>query len=326
MMSLLWVPLCLILHGANAFMIHNTVESLCLQDSPAGKAVTLRKCNLDNDLQQWVWREQRFLRNVGTQRCLSAFHARPVLSVECDGGEYLEWSCENHRLLSLNRSLELSAEKGRVRLTPGGPNSRWKSPDLGDICQERLRSKRASNEFEEEFEESKPAESTMNEEQREFLKWFYRTEDQSKWTLALLGLAFAALLLGCILLVTGMMGNRSRKKIAKYKAVALALRPQMEELQVITVETASRRRSSAATENGQLKPGDIEVTWRDGTVSSLYAERGGEADGGEAEEEVKQEEVKQEEVKEEEQAVLVEEEEEEEVQAHVEVEGNVEEN
>ncbi|KAG5263838.1 hypothetical protein AALO_G00269170 [Alosa alosa] len=325
-MSLLWVALCFFLHGANSFMIHNTVESLCLQDSPAGKAITLRKCNLDDDLQQWVWREQRFLRNVGTQRCLSAFHERPVLTVACDGEEHLEWACENHRLLSLNRSLELSAEKGRVRLTPGGPTSRWKSLDMGDICQERLRSKRASNEFEGEFEQDNPVESTMNEEQREFLKWFYRTEDQSKWTIAMLGLAFAALLLGCILLVTGMMGSRSRKKIAKYKAAALALKPQMEELQVITVEREAPQQvlmtptlslklptmvmgapDYDVAENGQLKSGDIEVTWKDGTVSSLYAERGGEADGGEAEE-----------VKEEEERVV-----EEEVQ--VQVEGNGEE-
>lgn len=119
-------------------MIHNTVESLCLQDSPAGTAVTLRKCNLDDDLQQWAWQDQRFLWNIGTQRCLSAFQEHPVLTVACDGGENLQWGCENQRLLSLNHSLELSAERGRLRLAPGGHTSRWRSLDKGDICEERL--------------------------------------------------------------------------------------------------------------------------------------------------------------------------------------------
>lgn len=119
-------------------MIHNTLQSLCLQDSPSDSGVKLHKCNLDNDLQQWVWREQQYLRNVGTQRCLSTFHERPVRTVECDGGEHLEWGCRNHRLLSLNRSLELSGEESRVRLTDGGEATRWRSLDAVDICQERL--------------------------------------------------------------------------------------------------------------------------------------------------------------------------------------------
>lgn len=131
--------------GADSFMIHNTIESLCLQDSPSGNGIKLRRCNLDNDLQQWAWQEQRFLRNVGTQRCLSAFHERPVLTIECDGGEHLEWGCENLRLLSLNRSLELSVEKSRLRLSAGGQTSSWRSLDKGDICQERLSKSGLSN-------------------------------------------------------------------------------------------------------------------------------------------------------------------------------------
>ncbi|KAL2077045.1 hypothetical protein ACEWY4_026549 [Coilia grayii] len=297
--------MCMCHLGTSGFMIHNAIESLCLQDSSASSAVKLRRCNLDDDLQQWEWQEQHFLRNVGTQRCLSAFHEHPVVTVTCDGGGHLQWGCENHRLLSLNNSLELSTKKGRLRLTPalGDPGSKWKSLDKGDVCQERLRSRRAWDEFEEEFEEDTPAVSSMNQEQREYLQWIYRTEDQTKWTFAMLALAFAALLLGAILLVTGMMGSRSRKKIAKYKAVARALKAPVEEeeLQVITEVRESKEAQqvllplpldlrlptatatitgapdipapSSLGENG-LRPGDIVVTWKDGTVSSLYGGSG----------------------------------------------------
>ncbi|XP_028812842.1 organic solute transporter subunit beta [Denticeps clupeoides] len=127
----------------------------------------------------------------------------------------------------------------------------------------------------------------MNEEQREYLRWFYRTEDQTKWTFAMLALSFAALLLGGILLVTGIMGSRSRKKIAKYKAAAAqGLRPRMEELQVISEECSTTIQDDKAssdhceeenhlhpsTDHQQFKHGDVMVTWKDGNVTSLYPE------------------------------------------------------
>ncbi|XP_063045671.1 solute carrier family 51 subunit beta [Engraulis encrasicolus] len=312
----LWVivvSLCLLLHGSVGLMIHNAADNLCLQDSSTTEGspgVKLCRCNLDDDLQQWAWQDQRFLRNVGTQRCLSAFRERPLVMEACDGAEHLAWGCEAQGgLLSLNRSLWLGAHKGRLRLLPApeGLATRWKSLDKYDVCQERVRSKRAWEEdgFGGELEEDEPAVSSMNQEQREFLKWFYRTEDQTKWTFAMLALAFGALLLGCILLVSGMMASRSRKKIAKYKAVAAQalkaspgghelrevvseatqqlLPPPSPELQApsapvaaVTVTPDNHVPAAAPTpaENGLLKPGEIMVTWRDGTVSNLYGDRG----------------------------------------------------
>ncbi|KAG5839709.1 hypothetical protein ANANG_G00207830 [Anguilla anguilla] len=75
----------------------------------------------------------------------------------------------------------------------------------------------------------------MTEEQKAFLKWYYRTEDPSSWKYSMLGLSFGALLLGSVLLVIGTMANRSRKKLAQYKAAALAV--QREELQGLTEVT-----------------------------------------------------------------------------------------
>ncbi|KAJ8252350.1 hypothetical protein COCON_G00216620 [Conger conger] len=72
----------------------------------------------------------------------------------------------------------------------------------------------------------------MTEEQKAFLQWYYRTEDPSSWKYAMLGLSFGALLLGSVLLVIGTMANRSRRKLAQYKASVRAV--QMEELQGLT--------------------------------------------------------------------------------------------
>lgn len=52
-----------------------------------------------------------------------------------------------------------------------------------------------------------------------------------------------------------------------------------------TMAMGSPEEAPQAAENGQLQPGDIVVTWKDGTTGNLFAERGGEADGGEVDEE-----------------------------------------
>ncbi|XP_066502983.1 solute carrier family 51 subunit beta isoform X2 [Hoplias malabaricus] len=293
-MLLLWIALCLGCQ-VGSFMIHNTVDSLCLEDPGAG--VYLRRCRVDSDLQQWVWKETRFLVNVETQRCLSAVHQDPVRTLECDGGDHLQWQCESHRLISVNRSLELTVDRGTVTLSSSGKNNRWKSLDEGDICQDKLRSRRQSESSEFEFTEDDEGLNgqAMTEEQREFLRWYYRTEDSTPWVFAILALSFVALLVGCVLLVVGMMGNRNRRKIAKYKAVAAAsssTNHKMEELQVI-IHTKEDKNSftapmpnshwdtepvGGASETEALKPGEIIVTWKDGNVSNLYLPQDGEVE------------------------------------------------
>ncbi|XP_022525198.2 solute carrier family 51 subunit beta [Astyanax mexicanus] len=289
----LWMALCLMWQGAHSFMVHNAVESLCLEDSLRDAGVQLRRCSLDSELQQWLWTERWFLLNVGTHRCLSGLQDDPIQTVECDGGDHLQWQCTNHRLISVNRSLELSAQTGRLSLTSRGINTRWKSLDEGDICQEKLRSRRQSEPGEFEFSEEDRAHMphTMTEEQREFLKWFYRTEDSTLWVFSMLVLSFLALLLGCVLLVMGVMGNRNRRNIAKYKASASAvstpMKVEMEELQIIThtkdenhsytapmqdSHLENNESTGGANETEALKPGEIIVSWKDGNVSNLYPE------------------------------------------------------
>ncbi|KAL7866801.1 hypothetical protein AOLI_G00146150 [Acnodon oligacanthus] len=286
----LWVALCLTWQGANSFLIHSALEGLCLEDSGRDAGVHLRRCNLDSQLQQWIWTETWFLMNVGTQKCLSALRDDPVQTVECDGEDHLQWQCVNRRLLSVSRPLELTADSGVLTLTNSGKNYMWKSLDEGNICQDRLRSRRQSEDN--EFTEDDRAQMgpPMTPEQREYLRWLYRAEDPTPWILAMLALSFVALLLGSAFLVMGMMGSRNRKKIAQYKAAAAASpssKFETEELQVITHakddmnshtapkqdnHTDNTEPTGGDSETEAPKPGEIIVTWKDGNVSNLYSD------------------------------------------------------
>ncbi|CAL8349458.1 unnamed protein product [Merluccius merluccius] len=233
------------------FLIHNTQHSLCLEDrsgpGAGAGAVGLGACNLDSQLQQWVWWNRRTLKNLGSDRCLAGRGADRVRTVGCQeeeeagGGaaaaaaavaKEVLWDCEGGRLISVSSSLELSLDDS---LSPtlalkSKRSGKWRSLDEGDICQESLRSKRASKGAE-EFET--PGErQELTEEQRRFLVWYYRTEDSTTWRLVMLGLSFVCLLVGFLLLGMGSMANKSRRKIAAYKAAAASA--HREELLTLT--------------------------------------------------------------------------------------------
>lgn len=261
-------------------MIHNVHRSLCLEDIPESGEVVARKCSLDSDFQQWIWEEQSRLVNMATSRCLSAHHLQPVRTQPCpvpgegDRTNFLDWDCDRGRLISRNNSLMLSLSGRRLVLTDDGKNIKWKSLDKGDICVEKLRSRRASEEFE------VVAKPTMSAEEKEYLRWFYRTEDPTYWKFVILALAFVCLLIGFMLLGMSAMASKNRKKIAKYKAAAALLQKKnCEELRVISHKDASAPTTPLAKPpaspppNGKLsesQPGDIVLTYKDGNTSSLY--------------------------------------------------------
>ncbi|KAK1798527.1 hypothetical protein P4O66_006831, partial [Electrophorus voltai] len=282
--------------GANGFMIYNTVEGLCLEDSHDGPGVQLKPCQLDSASQEWSWEEGGFLANAGTLRCLSALHADPIRTTDCDGADHLQWQCANHKLISLSRSLELAADTGRLTLTKGGKANKWNSLADGDICLKKPRSRRQSEpgEFEVSDADAVHVEQTMTDKQ-ELVRWFYRTEDSAPWTFAMLALSFIALLLGCVLVVMSMMGNRNRKKLDKYRTAAAIVKPEFEELQIVSKANEatnsypapmqhshphSRGPVGDASETEALKPGDIMVMWKDGSVSNLYPNSPGDEDSG----------------------------------------------
>ncbi|XP_067452941.1 solute carrier family 51 subunit beta [Thunnus thynnus] len=310
-----WIVLFLLLPGAKAFLIHNTRRSLCLEDTAPAGEVLLKKCNLDSKSQQWVWVDQNMLMCVGSSRCLSAQHRKPIQTQSCHDPEVdaagLMWDCDRDRLISRNTSMLLSIDGRRLTLSQDSKHSKWRSLDEGDICQEKLRSRRASDEPDEfEFAEQTGKVGAMTQEEREYLRWFYRTEDPTIWKFVLLGLAFICLLVGFLLLGMGAMASKNRKKIAKYKAAAaLAHKSEVEELRVISqlrensASTPSPERLLQGTEASlsnekvsELKAGDIMVTWKNGNTSCLYSDPVAEAELPEEEKEVEVVEEKQEEV------------------------------
>ncbi|XP_063738562.1 solute carrier family 51 subunit beta [Eleginops maclovinus] len=286
-----WILLFLPLLGARGFMVHNMQHSLCLEEARATGEVLLKNCNLDSESQQWTWMDQGLLMSVASFRCLSALQREPVHTGLCWGPEVdvrgLMWDCDRGRLISRNTSMLLSVDGWRLTLAHDSKHSRWKSLDEGDICHENLRSKRASK-HPEEFELTAEAQTDdMTEEQREYLRWFYRTEDPTIWKFVLLGLAFVCLLVGFLLLGMGAMANKSRRKIAKYK-VAAAVAQRSEELEIIV----PLREDQPAPPNGEvseLKAGHIMVTWKDGNISSLYSDPVAEQEKQEDQEEKQEE-------------------------------------
>ncbi|KAG7327369.1 hypothetical protein KOW79_008975 [Hemibagrus wyckioides] len=287
-----WITLCLMWRGTSSFMIHNNIENLCLEDSLEDAGVQLKRCSMDSELQQWIWTERMFLMNVHTQRCLSALQSDSIQTLECDGEKYLQWQCMDHKLITMSHSLELGVERGSLALMNTGKSTRWKSLDQGDICQEKLRSRKQR--------ETEFLEDSMTEEQREYLRWYYRTEDATPWKFAMLGLSLVALLLGCVLCVMGLMSNKHRRELAKYKTATAASpakeKVEMDELQIITVTKENKDSYTDPTQDTQLNskatleeasemvplnPGDIMVMWKDGNVSKLYSDSKEEGEGDE---------------------------------------------
>ncbi|XP_055040167.2 uncharacterized protein [Misgurnus anguillicaudatus] len=280
-MLLLWITLCFTWPGTMGFTVHSIKEGLCLEDSFEGE-VYLKKCNLDSDLQQWMWTDRWFLLNTGTMRCLSTVHSDSVQTVKCNSDEHIKWHCKAQEIFSVKNSLSLSAEGGKLVLDVG--QHRWTSLDADDICQDKLRSRRQSEtDFERDFDEDmqKPK---MTVAQMKFLQWYYRTEDPTSWKFAMLGFAFLGLLIGCVIVVMDMMGSRSRKQIAKYRSSTkvTGVKPEMEELQVIIKDQVKQEKNCStpllqnshtdSKSTNELKPGEIVVTWKDGNISSLYPE------------------------------------------------------
>ncbi|XP_054878436.1 solute carrier family 51 subunit beta [Poeciliopsis prolifica] len=280
-----WVFLLLLVPGGQMFMIHNTQYGLCLEESADTGQVLLKKCDLDSQAQQWLWINQGMLMCVGSCRCLSAQQNHPVQTQACPESDQeapeLMWDCSSNRLSSRNTSLLLSTDGQRVILDNHLKHFEWKSLDVGDICQTSLRLRRASEDQDPlaDPEEAAAGMKGMTEEEREKYRWFYRTEDPTIWTFVLLVLAFVCLLIGFLLLGMGAMANKSRKKIAKYKAqVSLVKKHEGEELQVISTlrdngtSPLPQGHTSSMSEGDtkELKAGEIVVTWKDGNTSCLY--------------------------------------------------------
>ncbi|KAG7235291.1 hypothetical protein INR49_002767 [Caranx melampygus] len=265
----IWIKLSLLLSGVRAFVIQNTQSTLCLEDSTATGEVLLKKCNLDSMNQQWVLTTQGKLMCVATSRCLSA-QPDPVQTLSCHipESERLLWDCDRDRLISRSMTMLLSIDGQHVSPTDNSKQSKWRSLDEGDICQEKLRLRRAYDDPDEfqDVEGHAGESAVISDDQRKYLRWYYRKEDPTIWNFVLLGLSFVCLLVGFLLLGMGAMANKSRKKIAQYKAAASLIKKNGNE------ELPLRDNCNSNREVNKLRPGDIVVTWKDVKTSCLYSD------------------------------------------------------
>ncbi|KAM5171168.1 organic solute transporter subunit beta [Mantella aurantiaca] len=116
---------------------------------------------------------------------------------------------------------------------------------------------------------------TMSEEQKKMEKaiYFFRTGDLTAWNYAILALAFLGLFLGLFLLSKNILNNRKRKMIALYQAKMSAKQPEESDGKqaVVTLEKDDRPEEYTALKK-EPQPGDIEVQWKDGQITSLFRE------------------------------------------------------
>lgn len=214
MHQLYWSRDCTTASGVKTFMLYNTRHSLCLHGSKATDEVLLKKCDLKSDLQQWLWMDRGMLMCVGSSKCLLATQRSALKTEACVGlhveASALMWDCNKDRLISRNTSMFLSVDGRHLTLSHSNKDSKWKSLDTDDICGQSLSKwrlkqlsskqysqqnfvklfrcfkivlplgyKRASDDDPEEAAGNEKGQwASMTEEQREYLRWFYRTEER----------------------------------------------------------------------------------------------------------------------------------------------------
>lgn len=124
-----------------------------------------------------------------------------------------------------------------------------------------------------EANENNPAITEMSEQQKKMQKaiYFFRIGDLTVWNYVILALAFFGLFLGLFLLSKNILNNRKRKMIALYQAKMSDKQPEEadEKRAVVTLEKDDSPDEHTALKK-EPQPGDIEVQWKDGQITSLF--------------------------------------------------------
>ncbi|XP_011607876.1 uncharacterized protein [Takifugu rubripes] len=272
--------------GVKTFLLYNAHHSLCLHESKATGEVLLQVCIPDSESQQWMWIDGGMLMGVASSKCLLAVQRKPLKTHSCKGlnvdPSALMWGYDEDSLISRNISMFLSVDGQQPTLSHSNKFSKWKILDTDDLCRQSIRHKRSSHDDPNLAAGNQKGKlASMTEEEQEYLRWYYRTEDPTMWKFVLIGVAFLCLLAGFLLLGLGAMANRNRKEIAKYKAAAMA-QNHGEELQCLPQDSDSKVSHSADSPFleekpspcnlgvNDLKAGSIVVTWNDGNTSELF--------------------------------------------------------
>ncbi|KFP32278.1 Organic solute transporter subunit beta, partial [Colius striatus] len=110
----------------------------------------------------------------------------------------------------------------------------------------------------------------IDQEQLEELLWFFRREDPSAWNYSVLVLSLVTMLLGLLLLAINIVQNRKRKS-PMYRAAVQG--KEEAELECKQALMSVQEQYSPAEPQEQERAGEVTVQWKDGTITSLYAER-----------------------------------------------------
>ncbi|XP_061669670.1 solute carrier family 51 subunit beta [Syngnathoides biaculeatus] len=264
------VLLFVFLSGGGAFLVRHPSSDKCLEERryPRGSPV-LRACRPFSRAQQWAWKGRGLLASELTSMCLAV--GWPSATLPCHPRAELQWGCDRDTLIA--RSSPMAPPVDWWRLAPSRPDAHdgGEEGGEGNLCKpDNFRLRRASpDDKRPSAEGGDEKKAAVTDQQKEYLRWFYRTEDPTVWKFALLGLAFVCLLVGFLLLGMGAMASRNRRKIAKYKAAAAAQKGE-DRTWAAGDDDCARAPPPATPCNGDMKAGSIVVTWKDGNTSCLY--------------------------------------------------------
>ncbi|NWU61347.1 OSTB protein, partial [Pterocles burchelli] len=267
-----------------AFLMKNAKVKLCLQASPMNGDLLLEDCNPESDFQDWSWQGDSLI-NHGTQSCLSVVGTDRVQTGLCSSVGYTSWDCSNSLLSPLGSShgYLVANRKGIALDNVRGLKAQWQDAADRSVCEEKAEQDQpfpaalASTRMSEQMVGNATLALGIDQKELENLLWFFRREDPSTWNYSILALSFVAMILGHVLLAINIARNRKRK-IGGYKeAVQTAQQAELEAKQALVPLQEYSSPEARKQEPQDQRSGDVVVQWKDGTVTSLYAEKPEEA-------------------------------------------------
>ncbi|NXW42978.1 OSTB protein, partial [Nyctiprogne leucopyga] len=281
-MKLFWIIPFFLLQDVEAFLMKNAEVRLCLQASPMNGDLLLEDCNPESQFQDWSWQGHSLV-NHGTRSCLAVVGADTVQTNLCSSAGYTSWGCSNALLSPLGSSQGylVAKKKGVSLANMRGLKAQWQNVADRSVCEEKAEQggsfpvALASVQVNDHTGGNATLALGIDQEELEELLWFFRREDPSTWNYSILALSFVAMILGLFLLAINIVRNRKRKIHVYKEAVQRAEQAELEAKQALTplqeYSLAEPHKEEPLPQD--QRSGDVVVQWKDGTVTSLYAER-----------------------------------------------------
>ncbi|NWW44536.1 OSTB protein, partial [Pedionomus torquatus] len=265
----------------DAFLMKNAKVKLCLQASASDGSLLLEDCNPASDFQDWSWRGDSLM-NHGTQSCLSVVGADRVQTNLCGSTGYMTWDCSNSLLspLGTSQGYLVANKKGVTLSNVRGLKAQWQDVADRSVCEVKAEPDRYFTAALTSTHMFDPAAGNitlplgMDQRELEELLWFFRREDPSSWNYSVLAISLVAMILGLLLLSINIVRNRKRK-MDTYTGAEQTV--QQGELEAKRALMSMQEYGLAEPEKQEPVPqdqrsGDVVVQWKDGTITSLYAQ------------------------------------------------------